>query len=107
MEQIKFQKSLNEQGHITELEIGGDLVLEYAQQLKEKLVGAAENLSASVRIVLAEGSEIDLSCIQLIVAFIKRMDELEVVYNFIWNLDEDQKSLLKNVGLSSELFMHN
>jgi hypothetical protein len=107
MENVKFQQSLNEQGQITEIEIGGNLVLEHAQQLKIKLVEAVVNLGESVRIILAEGSEIDLSCIQIIVAFIKRMDELDVVYHFIWNLDEDQKSLLKHVGLSSELFMHN
>jgi len=30
-----------------------------------------------------------------------------VAYQFVWNLDEDQKILLENVGLSNELFMNN
>ncbi len=107
MENVKFQLSANEQGKISALEIGGILILENAQQLKNELVGIIDRLSESVKITIPEGTEIDLSCIQLIVAFIKRMEDLDIDYQFLWNLEEDQKSLLLKVGLSNELFMNN
>jgi len=107
MENMNFKKSLNEQGRITGLEIGGILVLENSQELKKELAGLVDLLSDRVDITISNAEEIDLSCIQLFIAFIKSMNEAHVVYQFVWNLDEDQKALLENVGLSNELFMTN
>ena len=107
MENIIFKKSLNEQDLITELEIGGMLVLGDAQQLKKEFLGVADSLSDRVKITISNVEEIDLSCIQLFVAFIKLMNEARVAYQFEWNLDENQKNLLDNVGVSNELFMNN
>ena len=107
MESVKFQKSLNGQGRLTSLEIGGMLVLENSQQLKNELIGVIFTLSDEVKITISGADEIDLSCIQLFMAFIRRLDEIKVTYQFIWNLDEDQKSLWENVGLSKKLFMSN
>ena len=107
MENMNFKKSLNEQGRITGLEIGGMLVLENSQELKKELGGLVDLLSDRVDITISNAEEIDLSCIQLFVAFIKSMNEAHVAYQFVWNLDEDQKALLENVGLSNELFMTN
>lgn len=107
MENIIFKKSLNEQSQIAELEIGGMLVLENSLKLKQEFTGIAGCLSKKVKIILSNVDEIDLSCIQLFIAFIKLMNEAHVDYQFVWNLDEDQKKLLENVGLSNELFMNN
>ena len=107
MESVKFQKSLNGQGRLTSLEIGGMLVLENSQQLKNELIGVIFTLSDEVKITISGADEIDLSCIQLFMAFIRRLDEINVTYEFIWNLDEDQKSLWENVGLSKKIFMTN
>lgn len=107
MENIIFKKSLNEQGQITGLEIGGMLILENSQQLKKEFTGVADCLSKQVKITISNADEIDLSCIQLFIAFINQMNEAHVAYQFDWNLDDDQKSLLENVGLSNELFMNN
>jgi anti-anti-sigma regulatory factor len=107
MENIKFHKSTNKQGLITGLEIEGMLVMENSQQLKSELIGIVSNLSDQVKISISNLEEIDLSCIQLLIAFMKRMDELHVNYQFIWDLDENQKLLLENAGLSNELFRTN
>jgi len=105
MENIIFKKSLNEQGQITELEIGGMLVLENSLQLKKEFTGTAGCLSKKVKITVSNAEEMDLSCIQLFVAFIKLMNEAHVAYQFAWSLENDQKTLLENVGLSNELFI--
>jgi hypothetical protein len=107
MENITFRKTLNEQGRITGLEIGGLLVLENSLELKKEFVSVIDCLSNLVKITVLNTSEIDLSCIQLFVSFIKHMDGSHVGYQFEWDLDEDQKSLLENVGLSSELYLNN
>lgn len=106
MESVKFKKSLNEAGRITSLEIEGLLVLENSQQLKKELINVINTLSDQVNIIITYQDEMDLSCIQLIIAFIKRMDEMNVSYHLDWNLDENQKSLLVNVGLKNELLMN-
>ena len=107
MENLIFQKSLNETGQIVGLEIGGLLVLDNSQQLKIELVNASALLSSQLKILISNPEEIDVSCIQLLVGFTKYMDENRINYQFEWNLDEDQKSLLKNVGLSNELYLNN
>lgn len=109
MESIIFQKTLNEQGRITELAIGGMLVLENSLELKKEFVSVMDGLSDQVKITISNTSEIDLSCIQLFVGFIKHMNNTHVPvnYQFEWNLDEDQKTLLESVGLSNELFQNN
>lgn len=107
MENIIFQKTLNEQGQIIALEIGGRLVLENSQELKKGFSGVIDCLSDRVKITVLNTAEIDLSCIQLFVAFIKHLDGAHVAYRFEWNLDEDQQTLLENVGLSNELYLNN
>jgi anti-anti-sigma regulatory factor len=107
MDTIKFRKSSNDIGRITDLEIEGKLVLENSQQLKKELVDIIGSLNDQVKITITKLEEIDLSCIQLIVAFINRMDELNVTYQFNWKLDPDQKLFLENIGFSNEFLMIN
>lgn len=107
MENIIFQKTLNEQGRITGLEIGGRLVLENSQELKKGFSGVIDCLSDRVKIIISNASELDLSCIQLFAALIKHMNVNHVIYQFEWNLDEDQQTLLENVGLSNEIYLNN
>lgn len=107
MENFKFQKSLNDQGLINGLDIEGMLVLENSQQIKTELVGILSNLSDQVKITIRKPENLDLSCIQLFVAFIKRIEELNIVFQIIWDLDEDQELLLENAGLGYELFKTN
>ncbi len=107
MGNIILKKSLNKQGQISELEIGGLLVLENSKELKNEIIDLINHLSNRVKISISSISELDLSCIQLIIGFIKYMDVNHVVYQFEWNLDEDQKTLLENVGLSNELILNN
>lgn len=107
MEKIIFKKSLNEQGQINRLEISGMLVLENSHQLKKEFADIQNCLSSKVSIAVFNVDEIDLSCIQLFIAFIKYMNDIHVTYQFDWNLEEDQRTLLENAGLSNELFMNN
>lgn len=105
MENITCKKMPDEQGRIIEIEIGGMLVLENSPHLKKELVSIMNHLSNRVKIRILNPDGLDLSCIQLLLAFIKHMDENHVTYSFDWTLDDDQKVLLENVGLSNELFI--
>lgn len=107
MEHVTFKKFSNEQGLITELEIGGKLVLENAKQLKREFTSVVNSLNKQLKIRIVDVSGLDLSFIQLVLAFIILMDDNHVVYEFKWNLDDDLRNLLESVGLSNELFMNN
>lgn len=107
MVSVKIQKSLDDQGQITSLQIEGMLVLENSQQLKNEIVAIIGDLSDQLEITISKVDDLDLSCIQLFVAFMKYMDEINMAYQLNWDLDEDQKLLLENAGLSHELFKTN
>jgi len=104
-ENFKCDIISNEKDQITGLELGGMLVMENAQKLKDKLIGIADRLDHEVVISVSELEEIDLSNIQLLVAFARRMTESEVSFRFEWNIDDDQKLLLEHVGIANELLM--
>ena len=106
MENIIFQKTQDEQGQISGIAISGLFVLENSQELKKEFLGVIDCLSSRVKIAVSNISEIDLSCIQLFMAFIRQLDVAHVAYQFEWNLEEDQKILLENVGLSNELILN-
>ena len=107
MAEINFQIVTEEHDRIVGLKISGMLILENAQSLQKELVGVINFLSDHVKITILDIQEIDLSCIQLIAAFIRQMGELKVTYQFEWNIDDDLMILMENVGLSTELFMNN
>lgn len=107
MENFIFQKTLGEQGRIVSIEISGLLILENSQELKKEFLGVIDCLSNQVKISVSNVSDIDLSFIQLLMAFIRQMNVAHLAYQFEWNLDEDQKTLFENVGLSNELNMNN
>lgn len=106
MESLKFNKSYDGQGQVSTLEISGMLVVENSQQLKKEFVDVFYNLGDRFEVIIDHVQEIDLSCIQLFVAFIGKMEEASVGFNFDWNLDEDQRSFIENVGLSKVLFIN-
>lgn len=106
MKNLKFQKLLTKQGLVSEIRIEGLLALENAQQLKTELVVASGILSNQVILTISALEDIDLSCIQLIVGFLKFMNENKVKCRVIWNIEKDQKLFLESVGLSDELFMN-
>jgi len=105
MENLKFQISSDEKGLVSRLSIGGLLVVENAQKLKQELLGILHKMSNSVQIEIDEVDNIDLSFIQLIVSFTSQLNENGIKFTIKWNLDDDQRALFENVGLSNELFM--
>lgn len=107
MEKLKFRALADECGRIELIEIGGLITLETAFQLKNELVAVVNNLSNHVIINIFELEELDLSGVQLIVAFIRQMDQMKINYRFNWNIEEEQKALFANVGLGIDLFMNN
>jgi len=107
MENIIFQKTQDEQGLIRGIEIGGLLVTENSHKLKKEFLAVIDCLSDQVKITVSNTPELDISCIQLFVAFIKQMNVTHVAYQFEWDLDEDQRALFENIGLSNELIMNN
>lgn len=104
MASFKFQKLTNEQGLVNGLDLGGALVLEHSQRLKEELVASVNNLDKHLNIRISELEEIDISCIQLVAGFIHVLDRLKVKYSFNWEIDEEQKHLLESIGLSNDFF---
>ena len=107
MEKLKFRALADEHGRIELIEIGGLIVLETAFKLKDELVAVVNNLSNHVIINIFELEELDLSGVQLLVAFIRQMDQMKINYRFNWNIEEEQKALFANVGLGIDLFMNN
>lgn len=107
MEKLKFRALTDKHGKIERIDMGGLIVLETAFQLKNELVAVANNLSNHVIINIFKLEELDLSGVQLLVAFIRQMDQMKINYRFNWNIEEEQKALFANVGLGNELFMNN
>jgi len=106
IEKLKFRILADNRGRIETIEIGGLIVLETALKLKNELVAIEKNLSSKVIINIFELVEMDLSGVQLLVAFIRLMDHAKINYQINWNIDEEQKALFSNVGLGNELFMN-
>lgn len=106
MESISVKKSIDETKQITALEIGGMLVLENSDELKTRLIEACQKLNKKIVVTIKDVIDIDISCIQLILAFINYLDDNHISYAFDWHLDEDQSVLLENVGFSNELFLN-
>jgi len=105
MEGLKIQKFKNDKEQIIEIRIFGNLVVEFAQQFKDQIIEIVEELSDQVEIFISEIEDIDVSGIQLIVAFISRMEKRKIKYQFSWDLSLDQRNLLENVGVSEELYL--
>jgi len=106
MEGFKFQRIKDGEGQLVGINIHGNLVLENAHRLKDEFVEVAGNSVKQLEILISDVEDIDVSCIQLFVAFIIQMQKQKVKYNFIWNLTDDQKNLIESVGLSDELLVN-
>jgi anti-anti-sigma regulatory factor len=106
MNNLKIQVLTNEKGLVNNLSIGGSLVVENAQNIKQELTGILKQLNDSVQIEINEVDNIDLSFIQLMISFTLQLNEKGIKFKLNWNLDEDHRLLFENVGLSNELFMN-
>jgi anti-anti-sigma regulatory factor len=107
MEKLSFRTSADNSGLIETIEIEGVLALETALELKNELVIILNRLHPEVKISIGEVDEMDLTAVQLLVAFIRNMDQKKIKYQIEWNLDEDQKAFFINVGIGDELYMNN
>ena len=107
MEKLRFRTSADNNGRIETIEIGGFLVLETALELKNELVNISNRIHDEVKISMSELEEMDLPAVQLLVAFIRNMDQKKIKYQIKWDLEEDQRAFYKNVGLGDELYMNN
>lgn len=105
MEGLKFQRIKNAEGQTTGINIHGNLVLDNSQFLKDELVDVINSVK-ELEISISDVEDIDVSCIQLFVAFITQMQKQKVKYNFTWSLNDDQRNLIESVGLSEELLVN-
>lgn len=105
MEKLKFSALTDDSGKITTINLSGSLILDSAHQLKKELLSAINKLNDSLSIRITDVDDMDITAIQLLVAFIRRMDQMKIRYQFDWQLNEEQKTLFSNVGIGSELFM--
>jgi len=104
MEKVKFLKSFNDSGLVSAIEISGNLTLENSEHIKDEFVSVLASLSDKLEIIVFELEEADLSFIQLLVAFIRKLNKKKIKFKINWAIDNDQKALLDNIGLSNELF---
>lgn len=107
MEKLKFRTSAEKSGRIETIQIGGMLVLETALELKNELVIISNRLHDEVEISMCDLEEMDLPGAQLLVAFIRNMDQKKIKYQINWDFDDDQKAFFINVGMGDELYMKN
>jgi len=106
MDNFKFKTTVDQSGLITNLSVGGLLVIENAQKIKDELSGIMSKLSDSLEIEISEVDHIDLSFIQLIVSFSDFLNTKNIRLKTNWNLDDEQRKLIESVGLSNELFLN-
>ncbi len=106
MKNFKFQKLLNERKLIAEILVEGYLVFENAQQFKNELIDVGNNPAKQLQITISGIEDFDLSCLQLIVAFLKQMEARHVSCKINWNIDKEKLKFLESVGLSEELLMN-
>lgn len=106
MGNVSVKKSINAQGLIDQLEMSGLFVLENSLQLKEELFACTKNLDSKIKIEVKNVQDIDISCIQVILGFIRYMDDNHVSYAFEWDLLVEHRVLLENVGFANELFLN-
>lgn len=106
MEGYILKKIMNDLGQFETVEFSGLLVLKNAESIKNELFIVVKNLNNKVRIVISDVQDIDISFIQLILAFIQFMDNNHIAYKFEWNLSDELQTLLENVGFSNELFLN-
>ncbi|MFA5329926.1 MAG: STAS domain-containing protein [Prolixibacteraceae bacterium] len=106
MKNLKFQKLLNDQKFISGIHVEGYLTFGNAQQFKNELIDAGNNPNEQLQITFSGIEDIDLSCLQLIVAFLKLMETQQISCRLNWNIDKEQLLFLESVGLSEELLMN-
>ena len=106
MEKLLFRTLADDQGRIEKIEMGGLLVVETAHQLKNELVAIENRLSKNLIINIHELEEMDLSGVQLLIAFIRQANQKKVSYQFKWDIDKEMETLFLNVGIGVELFMN-
>lgn len=107
MEKLKIHTLADNNGRIGTIEVGGMLNLETALELKNELVIHSKHLADEVKIRICELEEMDLPAIQLLVAFIRSMDQKKIKYKIEWSMEEEQKAFFINVGVGHELYMNN
>lgn len=107
MGKMKFRTSTDENGRIATINIGGLLVLETALLFKNELVAVGNRIAKNVTINISELEEMDLSAVQLLVAFCRHLNQMKITYQLDWNITDEQKSLFINVGIGTELNMQN
>jgi anti-anti-sigma regulatory factor len=106
MDSFIFTKSANAQGLIEVLEFSGVLTVENSENIKDELLAATRNLNNKVNIEIKDVQEIDISFIQIILAFINYMDDHHISSKFEWALDADIQELIEGVGFGNELFLN-
>ncbi len=106
MEDFIFKKTTNEQGLVEILELSGMLVLDNSEKIKNELLNVIQCLNNKIRIEIKDVQEIDITFIQIILAFINYLDDNHILYKFGWSLTAELQTLLENVGFSNELFLN-
>lgn len=106
MDGLKIQHKRDESGLLSGIKISGNLVVENARQLKKEFLDVAVISGKQLNVEFVDVDDIDVSCIQLIVAFASQLEKQRVKYRFDWDISIDLKELIENVGLSEELFIN-
>jgi anti-anti-sigma regulatory factor len=105
MESFKLKVVRNGTGQVEMLDFSGLLVVSNSQQIHKELVSVCDDMNSNLTITIEDVEDIDLSFVQLIVAFTRKMTENQIKFRINWNLDAASQLLLKNAGFKNDLFM--
>lgn len=103
MEKIRFDVLHDEEEKIKNLDLGGWLVLQNAEHFRNELLGINGKVANNFNLNISEPVEIDLSGIQILIAFFRNLDNLNIPYKVDWQIDEYKNSFLCNIGFENKL----
>lgn len=106
MDRLRIRKNTDNEGKVFEIGVSGYLVVDTSQNLKNEIVDVLGRSGGQLRINFEAIEEIDVSGIQLIVAFVRSLEKRRINYSLNWNITDDLKDLLESVGLADELYVN-
>lgn len=99
---LKYTQSEIKSKNSSQILLTGSLVLGEVENVLEKLKVAVEKYS-KIELQLRSIDEIDMSGVQLIIAFKKKMNKLNKTVSIVIELSEEKEKLLERAGLSELL----
>ncbi len=86
-----------------QLIFSGQLTIEYAGKIKSELIPLTLACSKSLDMIIKEAVDIDLSFLQLVKSFTSLLKKQDIAFTIRWQIDEEQKKMLRGSGFAKWL----